>query len=249
MKRSTINQSIELAIEHFQRHGLHLPPFAFWSPQDWAEKGPEADEIRDCMLGWDVTDFGFGRFEKIGRILFTLRNGKGRPPYPKGYAEKFILDPPGQRAPLHYHAGKREDIINRGKDGIIVLELRASDDEGQPSDGPFSVPIDGVTHRFDRGPVRVRLEPGQSLCLEPGIMHQFWGDEDGDVAVSGEVSSVCDDVNDNFFIGEAKMRFPEIEEDEPRRFFLCHEYPRAGEPLNQSPHAGCRDTGQALSTA
>ena len=28
-----------------------LPPFAFWSPEDWATKGHDYDEIRDNMLG------------------------------------------------------------------------------------------------------------------------------------------------------------------------------------------------------
>jgi D-lyxose ketol-isomerase len=37
---------------------------------------------------------------------------------------------------------------------------------------------------------------------------------------------VCDDWNDNFFFEEL-TRFPKIEEDEPRRYYLCHEYPRA----------------------
>jgi len=228
LRRSVVNRSIELAQEHFARHGLHLPPFAFWRAADWAVKGPEADEIRDCMLGWDVTDFGYGQFDVLGRILFTLRNGKGNGRYPKSYAEKFILDPPGQRAPLHYHRRKREDIINRGQSGVIVIELRAADAQGQPSDGPFAVQVDALTRHFDRGPARVHLEPGQSICLPPGLMHQFWGEDGGGIAVSGEVSSVCDDVNDNVFIGEAKVRFPGIEEDEPRRWYLCHEYPRGG---------------------
>jgi D-lyxose isomerase len=69
--RSLINRSIGEAMETFARFGLALPPWAFWSPAEWAEKGPECDEIRDCMLGWDVTDFGSGDFPNIGRTLFT----------------------------------------------------------------------------------------------------------------------------------------------------------------------------------
>jgi D-lyxose ketol-isomerase len=227
LKRSVVNRSIELAMEHFARHRLHLPPFAFWTAAEWQGKGSEAAEIRDCMLGWDVTDFGYGQFDHLGRILFTLRNGKGGGHYPKSYAEKFILDPPGQRAPLHYHKRKREDIINRGQSGVIVVEVRRADEQGHPSEQPFVAQVDAMTRHFERGPARVRLEPGQSICLPPELMHQFWGEEGGGIAASGEVSSVCDDVNDNVFIGAAQVRFPGIEEDEPRRWYLCNEYPAA----------------------
>ena len=44
---------------------------------------------------------------------------------------------------------------------------------------------------------------------------------------SGEVSSVCDDFNDNFFLNGAP-RFPKIAEDAPKDVFLCHEYPKPG---------------------
>lgn len=40
---------------------------------EWAEKGDEIREIRDNMLGWDITDFGQGDFEKTGLC------GKNRP--------------------------------------------------------------------------------------------------------------------------------------------------------------------------
>ena len=110
LKRSTINQSIEIARRVFAAAGLHLPAFATWSVEEWDRCGREADEIRDCMLGWDVTDFGSGDFANIGRTLFTLRNGRHNDSrYPKTYAEKFILDPEGQRAPAHFHRSKRED--------------------------------------------------------------------------------------------------------------------------------------------
>ena len=225
LRRSTVNQSIELAIRTFAEHGLHLPPFAFWTPEEWDRRGQEADEIRDCMLGWDVTDFGYGQFDVLGRILFTLRNGKDKVPYPKSYAEKFILDPPGQRAPLHYHRRKREDIINRGQSGVIIVEVQAADERGNPCSSAFAAQVNGLTRRLAGGAAQIRLLPGESVCLDPRVLHQFWGEEDGGLAVSGEVSSVCDDVNDNVFIGDANVRFPGIDEDEPQRFYLCNEYP------------------------
>jgi D-lyxose ketol-isomerase len=229
--RSIANRSIDIAREVFSRFGIALPAFAHWSPEDWRRAGSDADEIRECMLGWDVTDFGSGRFHEIGRCLFTLRNGRASDPrYPKSYAEKLILDPEGQRAPAHFHRSKREDIICRAG-GNIIVELTATEPDGSSSPRKFSIAVDGVSRTL--GPrEQVRLRPGESLCIPPQTIHQFWGEEGTGVridgigyTVSGEVSSVCDDWNDNVFL-EPASRFPEIVEDEQRRFYLCNEYPR-----------------------
>lgn len=234
MKRSEINQSIEVAKEVFAAVGLHLPPFAYWTVEDWKSKGRDADEIRRAMLGWDVTDFGKGRFEEWGRTLFTLRNGYRREGgFSKSYAEKFILDPPNQKPPLHFHRSKMEDIINRGGGSILIRLYQAAPD-GKCSDEKVSVQVDGLTRELEPGGI-VRLEPGQSICLPPYLIHQFWGEEGTGIevagtqyTVSGEVSSVCDDWNDNCFLDTVE-RFPAIEEDEPRRHYLCNEYPAACE--------------------
>ena len=232
LTRSVINHSMEIAREVFARNAMHLPPFAFWTVEEWARRGKEYDEIRECMLGWDVTDFGSGDFERIGRTLFTLRNGSiqhaGRL---KTYAEKFILDPADQRAPAHFHCSKREDIIARGN-GNILLQLWKATPENQKSAESLVVQVDGHSHRIEAGGI-VRLHPGESLCIEPRTVHQFWGENGTGICLdgiwytaSGEVSSVCDDKADNYFLEEMK-RFPAIEEDAPRRMYLCHEYPVA----------------------
>jgi D-lyxose ketol-isomerase len=224
LKRSQINASIELAIETFRTHHLFLPPFAYWTIEDWQNKNHEYDEIRDCMLGWDVTDFGSGDFSRIGRTLFTLRNGNpNNPKYQKSYAEKLILDPEGQRSPAHFHRSKREDIIHRGHTGHIVLQLCGVTPDNLPSGESFFIQKNGRTVRLE-AQEKVYLAPGESLCIPPRTIHQFWGEANGSLTCSGEISSVCDDWNDNYFF-EPMCRFPEIEEDEPRRFYLCHEYP------------------------
>ena len=173
LKRSTINRSIEIARIVFAEMGLHLPAFATWSVEEWERRGHEADEIRDCMLGWDVTDFGSGDFANIGRTLFTLRNGRHNDPrYPKSYAEKFILDPEGQRAPAHFHRSKREDIINRGR-GFIVLELTASDPEGivraTPSTATHSVPPAGLPSGSDAVSSRT-MKPRPRLMMSSRLL-------------------------------------------------------------------------------
>lgn len=233
LSRSIANRSIETASAVFAHFGISLPAFGSWSLADWDQAGEEAREIRDCMLGWDVTDFGSRCFHDIGRTLFTLRNGRMNDPrYPKAYAEKLILDPEGQRAPAHYHRSKREDIINRAG-GNIIVQLTPTEPDGSPGSGHFSVTVDGVSRTISAGE-QIRLTPGQSLCIPPRIIHQFWGEEgtgyviDGiGYTVSGEISSVCDDWNDNVFLEASATRFPAIVEDEPRRWYLCQEYPRS----------------------
>ena len=133
MKRSEINNYIRQAKELFNKAGFNLPPFAFWSPDEWKGKGPEADEIRENALGWDITDFGCGRFETQGLLLFTIRNGNYQNPerYPKKYAEKIMIVKPEQVTPMHFHWKKREDIINRSG-GNLVLELYKSSEDEQP---------------------------------------------------------------------------------------------------------------------
>lgn len=229
LKRSQINHSIEIAKFVFDKLGMRLPEFAFWNSNDWKNKGAECDEIRNCMLGWDVTDFGSNDFHNIGRTLFTLRNGKFNDSrYPKNYAEKFILDPEGQRAPAHFHRSKREDIINRGT-GFIILELTSSTPEGHPDTKALTIAIDGVMRTIKSGS-QVKLNPGESICLNPGVIHQFWGEGGDGITIdgilygaSGEVSSVCDDRNDNVFLNGGN-RFPAIEEDTTHDIILCSEY-------------------------
>ncbi len=57
MKRSEINGFIEKAKSFAKQMNVSLPPYAFWSAGDWQSKGLECNEIRNVMLGWDVTDF------------------------------------------------------------------------------------------------------------------------------------------------------------------------------------------------
>ena len=85
MKRSEINQALRKMEDMINRLNYYLPPFCHFTPEEWESKGHEYDEIRDNMLGWDITDFGQGNFSKIGFSLITIRNGNQKQPekYPK----------------------------------------------------------------------------------------------------------------------------------------------------------------------
>ena len=222
MKRSQINAHILEAMKTFEQSSVKLPPFAYWKPEDWESKGPEIDEIRDNNLGWDMTDFGTGDFENFGLLLFTIRNGNYHHPdkYPKTYAEKIMIVKENQVTPYHFHRNKREDIINRGG-GNLVLELYWSNDDLQLLDKSFSVSIDGVKKDCQPGE-KVILKPGESICLVPYLCHKFYGEDGKGTVIVGEVSSVNDDNEDNFFIDVP--RFPSIDEDEDPVYLLCTDY-------------------------
>jgi hypothetical protein len=223
MKRSEINALIRESEAFFAEQHFALPPFASWTPEEWATKGHEADEIRENALGWDLTDFGSGDFGAFGLVLFTVRNGDVDDPAQKKYAEKLMISGDEQMTPWHFHWAKTEDIINRGG-GRFICELAwASGDEAELSDRPVEVSCDGVVKKVEpKG--RIVLKPGESITLVPKLYHRFWGE--GKVLV-GEVSSVNDDSSDNRFL-KPVGRFPEVDEDEPPYRHLCNEYPAAG---------------------
>jgi D-lyxose ketol-isomerase len=206
------------------KHGFALPPFCAWTPEEWGSKGKEYDEIRDNMLGWDVTDYGLDDFAKAGLTLVTIRNGNYKnPKYDKTYAEKLILSNENQVCTMHFHFSKMEDIINRGG-GTLVIELHNSTAEGEMDSSDVTVNSDGRTYVAPAG-VKVRLRPGESITLRPGLYHAFWAEEGGGPVLIGEVSQTNDDNTDNRFYEEMR-RFSNIEEDEEPYRLLCNEYPR-----------------------
>lgn len=223
MKRSEINAAIKDALKLFAEYKISLPPFTQWTPDEWKTKGPDVQEIKDNMLGWDITDFGQGDFNKIGLFLITIRNGNQKmvDKYPKTYAEKLMIVREKQITPMHFHWNKMEDIINAGGGNLIIKLYNSTPDE-KLADTDVVVSMDGVQHTFSAG-TEVRLEPGQSITLTPGLYHRFWGEAGKGTVLVREVSMCNDDSNDNCFYDPAG-RFPEIEEDEAPLRLLCNEY-------------------------
>ena len=225
MKRSRINQVIKDMEALAKENGFHLPPFCSWTPEEWDKKGHECDEIRDNKLGWDITDYGLGRFDELGFALVTIRNGNLKDPkYKKTYAEKLLMLYPGQDSPLHYHWSKMEDIINRGGNDLYITVFNGA--EGNKKlDTDVTVVTDGVKRTVPAG-TRIKLTPGESITITQYLYHDFVMPKEGGPVLLGEVSMCNDDENDNCFY-EQMGRFPEIEEDEPPYRYLCTEYPAA----------------------
>jgi len=221
MQRSKINEIIQDADAFMQSFGVVLPPFAYWDADKI--RADEARQIRDRGLGWDITDYGQGKFDDLGLFLFTTRNGaledlsSGRGML---YAEKIMITREQQLSPMHRHNIKAEDIINRGG-GDLIIELFAPDAEGGiDRTADVTVPSDGVAVTLQAGGL-LKLKPGQSVTLMPGIWHAFWA-EQGDCLI-GEVSTVNDDRSDNVFempIG----RFSTIQEDADPLHLLVSDY-------------------------
>lgn len=223
MKRSRINRIMAEAAEMIAEGGFHLPPFARWTPDEFAARATPA--IRDARLGWDITDYGQGDFDRLGLFLFTLRNGSladlnaGRGMV---YAEKLLISQDRQISPMHTHVLKTEDIINRSG-ATLVVQLCGSDASGQiDRNAGCRVDCDGISREVEAGGL-LRLAPGESVTLRPGDWHAFWGE--GGAVLIGEVSTVNDDLTDNTF-AEPIGRFASVDEDEAPTHLLVSDYDR-----------------------
>jgi len=225
MKRSRVNEIIRQGDAFIRSFGFVLPPFAYRTPEWMLEHRHEISGITGARLGWDVTDYGRGRFEELGLFLFTVRNGnpedlaRGRGML---YAEKIMISRRDQISPMHRHNLKAEDIINRGG-GALVMELFMSDPRGViDEEAEVTVPVDGMERSLPAGGL-LKLDPGESVTLMPGVWHAFWA-ETSDVLI-GEVSTVNDDLTDNIF-RDPIGRFSKIEEDEAPLHLLVSDYDR-----------------------
>ena len=225
MKRSRINQAIKRLESVAKKYGYQLPPFCYFTPEEWQTKGAEYDEIRDNMLGWDITDYGEERFDALGFSLITIRNGNvNNDKYKKTYAEKIILLEEKQYSPMHFHWSKMEDIINRGGGNLLIQVYNANKDE-QFDTTDVTIYSDGREYVVPAG-TKIKLTPGESITIYPNLYHDFSVEDGTGVVLIGEVSMCNDDTNDNRFYEELG-RFPTIEEDEPPYRLLCGEYPKA----------------------
>jgi len=228
MKRSQINTAIELAHMTLREHGIRLPEFAYWSPDDWRRAGPDCSRVTRNGLGWAVTDFGQGDFDRVGITMFDVRNGnKTRPEEGTPYGEKIFVLKPGQRLPFHFHWNKTEDIVSRAGGTLMIQLYNSHDDETMDESSPGVVYCDGIAKPFAAGQV-FEIPHGASLTITPRLYHRFWAKEDGAVLVGGEISTISVPQTDNRF-GESARRFVPIEEDVPPTYLMNIDYPQLHE--------------------
>lgn len=227
MKRSEANKIIQHAIDVMKKANLPMPPFAYYGVEDWKALEADQEELVENMLGWDITDFGSGDFDKIGLTIFTYRNGNfyNQEKYPKVYAEKLLLVNDGQILPFHYHWYKMEDIINRGGGNVLIRVYNSTPEEELDKVNDVHVHVDGREMVVPAG-TQVRLTPGESISIYPYMYHDFEVEAGTGAVLLGEVSQCNDDNTDNRF-NPPMGRFPQIEEDEPPYRLLCNEYPPA----------------------
>jgi D-lyxose ketol-isomerase len=224
VKRSFIDARIDRMLELCARHGVALPPFALWRETDFRNNADAAKLIAERGVGWNVVEFKPGLFAREGLTLFTLRMGDWRDlgaGRGRLYGEKAIAAEDGQRAPHHYHVVKTEDIVNRGG-ARFVVELFKVDALGRPVKDRFRALKDVSVIDLKPGH-QVRLEPGESLTLEPFIAHSFWAE--GGAALAGEVSLANDDTTDNYFLPPLGPPSP-IDEDAPARYVTVRDHAR-----------------------
>ena len=227
MKRSEINKALKEMEAFIQAYRFALPPFCHFAPEQWQEKGHDYDEVRDNMLGWDITDYGLGMFDTVGFSLITIRNGNlaMADQYPKTYAEKLLYLREKQTAPMHFHWKKMEDIINRGGGNVLIRVYHSTPDGALNETDDVTVCMDGRTVTVPAG-TQVRLTPGESIAIPAYLYHDFAVEAGSGPVLLGEVSQCNDDNTDNRFL-EPIGRFPGILEDEPPYRLLCNEYPAA----------------------
>lgn len=207
MKRSEVNAAITEAKELLREFRWSLPEWADWTDEDYLKNSEVADYLRNHQMGWDVTDFGSGRYAERGLTLFCLRNGVQSDEDSLPYAEKLLFVGESQETPFHCHHNKLEDIINRGG-GNLIVEFCNQDLEDKSE---IQVSIDGCSRKIAlHDPLR--LSPGQSVTMVRGIYHRFYAELGHGMVLAGEVSQANDDGNDNYFI-EPLGRFSTIEED------------------------------------
>ena len=174
MKRSQINAALREMEQCIRDYRISLPPFCGFSPEQWQSLGHEYDEVRDCMLGWDITDYGLGDFDRVGFSLITLRNGNRAMAerYPKVYAEKLLYLKEGQYSPMHFHWYKTEDIINRAGGNVLIRVYNSLPDEEIDRESPVNVKCDGRCRTVPAGS-QVKLRPGESIHIYQGLYHDF----------------------------------------------------------------------------
>jgi len=231
VKRSEINATLLLARDFFEAYRFKLPKWAAWSPVNWDYSGEEMQAIKDCQLGWDVTDFAQGNFSEQGMTSFMLRNGAPslEPPpdhapqeAKRHYSEKIMLVQLHQTLPLLALKHRTQDLINRGGGDLVVQVYLSTTEYELDEKKRVPLQVNGIAYNVKAGGI-VRLVSGDGLTLQPATYYKYWAEKAS--CIVGAISTTCDETNDYLFFDPNCQRFPSIEPDESPLHLLHYEYP------------------------
>ena len=189
LKRSTINRAYRNAKAFFKKNNC-----------TWHTSAP-----------WDITDVGFGDFNKVGATLINLAEEPE-------YCEKLLYSFKGQEIPYHCHKKKKEDIICRV--GAIELVFYPQHPDECSFEKKLTVQINGQP-TVQRAGVPVVLIAGDRVTIGQGVYHKIKALTDE--CIMAEVSTANDDAGDNYFANTDMVRFGTIDEDEPAEIQLTNE--------------------------
>ncbi len=178
MKRSEINAIMRRADEFIRQQNFRLPPFAYWTPEEWKHKGPEVREIVQNKLGWDITDFGKGDFPHSRSLPFHHPQWKSRELENDARQavrrERSCWLEEGQVTPFHFHWSKMEDIINRGGGKLLIKLYNSTPDEDLDDQSEVVVSIDSTQHKLPAGSI-VTAKPRRKHILAAILLSPVLG--------------------------------------------------------------------------
>lgn len=75
MKRSQVNEILLEGDAFIRSFGYVMPPFAYWSEAEFQGRLPAAQGLIDNSLGWDITDYGQGKFDDLAYSCLQRATG------------------------------------------------------------------------------------------------------------------------------------------------------------------------------
>ena len=177
VKRSFIDARIEAMLALCERYGVACPPFALWGERTTDRHRDAARLIAERGLGWNIVEFQPGAFASDGLTCSrcawaTGAISKRARPALCGKGDDEPRTASARRITITSSRPRTSSTAAaRGSWSSSSRSTRRRADEGSASAALKDVST------LDLGPgERVRLEPGESLTLEPFVAHAFWAE-------------------------------------------------------------------------
>jgi hypothetical protein len=152
------------------------------------------------------------------------RTARPLPSPAAGYVERVMFSQVHQVNPMHLHRAITSDLANRGGGDLVIQLYNAGARGGLDEESRVPIHVNGIFYNIRAGGL-IRLAPGDSITLPPGLCHKSWPEKAG--CLIGEIATPGNPNADTHYV-DTEPGPMEIEEDEPALFVLCHEYPEMG---------------------